>query len=50
MIYLLIGYMWLFVHRPFEVWPWLGAWDFVPNDLQIAGDSANILNGNPQHV
>ena len=24
MTYLLIGYMWLFVHRPFEVWPWLG--------------------------
>jgi hypothetical protein len=25
MIYLLIGYMWLFVHRPFEVWPALAA-------------------------
>lgn len=25
MIYLLIGYMWLFIHRPFEVWPWIGA-------------------------
>ncbi len=24
MIYWLIGYMWLFIHRPFEVWPWLG--------------------------
>jgi O-antigen ligase len=24
MIYLLGGYMWLYVHRPFEVWPWLG--------------------------
>ena len=24
MIWLLIGYMWLFIHRPFEVWPWLG--------------------------
>jgi O-antigen ligase len=24
MTWLLIGYMWLFVHRPFEVWPWLG--------------------------
>lgn len=24
MIWLLIGYMWLFVHRPFEVWPVLG--------------------------
>lgn len=24
MLYLLIGYMWLFIHRPFEVWPWLG--------------------------
>lgn len=24
MIYLLIGYMWLFIHRPFEVWPALG--------------------------
>jgi O-antigen ligase len=25
MIGLLIGYMWLFIHRPFEVWPALGA-------------------------
>ena len=25
MIWLLVGYMWLFVHRPFEFWPWLGA-------------------------
>src|SRR4051812_46491584 len=25
MIWLLGGYMWLFVHRPFEVWPSLGA-------------------------
>lgn len=25
MIYLLIGYMWLFIHRPFEIWPWLAA-------------------------
>ena len=24
MIYLLGGYMWLYVHRPFEVWPALG--------------------------
>ena len=24
MIYLLIGYMWLFIHRLFEVWPWIG--------------------------
>jgi O-antigen ligase len=24
MIWLLGGYMWLYVHRPFEVWPWLG--------------------------
>ncbi len=23
MIYLLIGYMWLFIHRPWEVWPWM---------------------------
>jgi O-antigen ligase len=26
MIWLLIGYMWLFVHRPFEIWPALGNW------------------------
>ena len=25
MIYLLGGYLWLYVHRPFEVWPALGA-------------------------
>ncbi len=25
MIWLLGGYMWLFIHRPFEEWPWLGA-------------------------
>jgi len=24
MIYLLGGYLWMYVHRPFEVWPWLG--------------------------
>jgi O-antigen ligase len=24
MIWLLIGYMWLFVHRPYEIWPVLG--------------------------
>jgi O-antigen ligase len=28
MPWLLIGYMFLFIHRPFEVWPWLG-------DLQV---------------
>ena len=26
MLWLLVGYMWLFIHRPFEVWPWLGAY------------------------
>ncbi len=26
MIWLLVGYMWLFIHRPFEVWPWIGAY------------------------
>jgi O-antigen ligase len=25
MIWLLGIYMWLYIHRPFEVWPWLGA-------------------------
>ncbi len=25
MILLLLGYMWLFIHRPFEIWPWLGS-------------------------
>jgi O-antigen ligase len=25
MLWLLGGYRWLFIHRPFEVWPWLGA-------------------------
>jgi O-antigen ligase len=24
MLYVLIGYMWLFIHRPFEIWPVLG--------------------------
>ncbi len=24
LLYLLIGYMWLFIHRPFEIWPVLG--------------------------
>jgi O-antigen ligase len=28
MIWILGGYMWLYVHRPFEIWPWLG-------DLQV---------------
>jgi hypothetical protein len=26
MTWLLIGYMWLFVHRPFEIWPWLATY------------------------
>jgi len=26
MIYVLIGYMWLFIHRPWEVWPWMAAY------------------------
>ncbi len=26
MVGLLIGYMWLFIHRPFEVWPWLATY------------------------
>src|SRR4051794_24505354 len=25
MIWLLIGYMWLYIHRPFEIWPMLAA-------------------------
>ena len=25
MIWVLIGYMFLFIHRPFEIWPWLGS-------------------------
>lgn len=24
MIWFLVGYMWLFLHRPFEIWPWMG--------------------------
>src|SRR5262245_53633179 len=24
MIWMLGGYVWMFVHRPFEYWPWLG--------------------------
>ena len=24
MIWIIVGYMWLFLHRPFEVWPWMG--------------------------
>ena len=24
MIYMILGYMWLFIHRPFEIWPVLG--------------------------
>ena len=26
MIWIIVGYMWLFLHRPFEVWPWMGAY------------------------
>jgi hypothetical protein len=28
MIWLLIGYIWLCIHRPFEIWPWLAALHF----------------------
>jgi hypothetical protein len=24
MLWILGGYMWLFLHRPFEIWPWMG--------------------------
>jgi hypothetical protein len=24
MIWVIVGYMWLFIHRPFEIWSWLG--------------------------
>ena len=24
MVWIIVGYMWLFLHRPFEVWPWMG--------------------------
>jgi len=38
MIYLLIGYMWLFIHRPFEVWPWLAPYriEFVWGGFTLA--------------
>jgi hypothetical protein len=26
MVWILIGYMWLFIHRPFEIWPWMAAY------------------------
>lgn len=55
MRWLLIGYMLLFIHRPFEVWPWLGdlhveriymlftiaAWAVYPNKRWLS---------NPQHA
>ena len=55
MHWLLIGYMFLFIDRPFEVWPWLGdlhvervymlftlaAWAVYPNKRWLP---------NPQHV
>src|SRR5690349_9982327 len=55
MRWLLIGYMFLFIDRPFEVWPWLGdlhverlymlltiiVWSVYPNKRWIA---------NPQHA
>jgi O-antigen ligase len=35
MLWLLIGYMFLFIHRPFEVWPWLG--DFHLERIYMLG-------------
>ena len=26
MIWILVGYMWLYIHRPFEIWTWLAAY------------------------
>ena len=49
MIWLLGGYMWLFVHRPFEIWPVLRqldlvvmpslweAWPLLPMEAMVAG-------------
>lgn len=31
MIWLLVGYMWLFIHRPFEVWLWLAIGTTLPD-------------------
>lgn len=28
MIWIIIGYMWLFLHRPFEIWTWMGTLRF----------------------
>lgn len=55
MIWLLIGYIWLFVHRPFEVWPVLG--DMRLELIYVLGMTAvwaigirKQLTGNPLNV
>jgi O-antigen ligase len=37
MLYLLIGYMWLFVHRPFEFWPVLGSFRLELVYMSVTG-------------
>jgi Lipid A core - O-antigen ligase and related enzymes len=45
MRWLLVGYMWLYIHRPFEVWPWLG--DFsVERVYMIVTLAACFMTGN----
>jgi hypothetical protein len=55
MLYLLIGYMFLFIHRPFEVWPALG--DIHLERLYVGATLMVLLfyggkkwTGNVQHV
>ena len=45
MIYLLIGYMWLFIHRPFEIWPWLYTWFQLERTYMLVMIACWLLSG-----
>jgi hypothetical protein len=55
MLWVLIGYMWLFIHRPFEVWPTLGDLH-VERIYMLGAMSCALLYSdkrwlpNPQHL
>jgi hypothetical protein len=55
MIWLLIGYMWLFIHRPFEIWPILGEMRIELLYMLLVGAvwlsyPAKRLSGNVLHL
>ena len=51
MVWLLLGYMFLFIHRPFEVWPVLGTFHQAPAAVETGPvNPENQLPCLPAHI